>query len=106
MIGNKIADKITKKSQQLIQKLIHKQNIYIYIYIYIYILPLYPDQKQKINNDLRLVSVIIMEYQKINLLDNTATTKFWTKNLVEIYDDSRGIYNTTSQITFKAFKSF
>ena len=102
MIGNKIADKITKKSQQLIQKLIHKQNIYIYIYI----LPLYPDQKQKINNDLRLVSVIIMEYQKINLLDNTATTKFWTKNLVEIYDDSRGIYNTTSQITFKAFKSF
>ena len=45
-----------------------------------------------------------MEYQKIiNLLDNTPnqTTKFRTKNWVEINDDSRGTYNTNSQIKFK-----
>ena len=38
-----------------------------------------------------------MEYQKIiHLLDNTTnpTTKFRTKNWVEINDDSRGTYNT------------
>ena len=45
-----------------------------------------------------------MEYQKIiNLLDNTPNqpTKFRTKNWVEINDDSRGTYNTNSQIKFK-----
>ena len=45
-----------------------------------------------------------MEYQKmINLLDNTPNqpTKFGTKNWVEINDDSRGTYNTNSQIKFK-----
>ena len=45
-----------------------------------------------------------MEYQKIiNLLDNTPNqpTKFRTKNWVEINDESRGTYNTNSQITFK-----
>ena len=45
-----------------------------------------------------------MEYQKIiNLLDNkpNQTTKFRTKNWVEINDDSRGTYNTNSQIKFK-----
>ena len=42
-----------------------------------------------------------MEYQKIiNLLQNTPNqpTKFRAKNLVEIIDDSRGTYNTNSQI--------
>ena len=41
-----------------------------------------------------------MEYQKINLLENTPNqpTKFRTKNWVEINDDSRGTYNTNSQI--------
>ena len=42
-----------------------------------------------------------MEYQKlINLLDNTANqpTKFVTKNWLEINDESRGTYNTNSQI--------
>ena len=46
-----------------------------------------------------------MEYQKIiNLLDNTPNqpTKFRTKTWVEINDDSRGTYNTNSQIKFKA----
>ena len=39
----------------------------------------------------------------INLLDNTPNqpTKFRTKNWVEINDDSRGTYNTNSQIKFK-----
>ena len=40
-----------------------------------------------------------MEYQKIiNLIDNTPNkpTKFRTKNLVEINDDSRGTCNTNS----------
>ena len=45
-----------------------------------------------------------MEHQNIiNLLGNTAnqSTKFRTKNWVEINDDSRGTYNTNSQIKFK-----
>ena len=50
-----------------------------------------------------------MEYQKItNLLDNDITlnasnrlSKFKTKNLVEINDESRGLYNVNSQIKFK-----
>ena len=45
-----------------------------------------------------------MEYQNIiNFLDNTPNqpTKFRTKNWVEINDDSRGIYNTNSQIKIK-----
>ena len=45
-----------------------------------------------------------MEYQKIiNLLDNTPDqpTKFRTKHLVEINDDSRGTWHVSSQIKFK-----
>ena len=45
-----------------------------------------------------------MKYQKlINLLDITPNqpTKFRTKNLLEINDDSREMYNTNSQIKFK-----
>ena len=45
-----------------------------------------------------------MEYQKIiNLLDNTPNqpSKFRTRKWVEINDDSRGRYNTNSQIKFK-----
>ena len=47
---------------------------------------------------------IIIEYQKIiNLLVNTPNqpTNFRTKNWVEINDESRGTYNTNSQIRFK-----
>ena len=46
-----------------------------------------------------------MEYQKImNLLDNTPnqTSKFRTKNWVEINDTTRGTYNKNNQIKFKA----
>ena len=46
-----------------------------------------------------------MEYQKIiNLLDSTLNqpSKFRTKNWFEINDDSRGTYNTNSQIKFNA----
>ena len=44
-----------------------------------------------------------MEYQKINLLDNTPDqpSKFRTKNWVGIIDDSRGA-STNSQIKSKA----
>ena len=45
-----------------------------------------------------------MGYRKIiNLLDKKPNqpTKFRTKNWVEINDDSRGTYNTNSQIKFK-----
>ena len=45
-----------------------------------------------------------MEYQKIiNLLDNTSNqpSKFRAKNWVEIDDDSRGTFNTNSQLKFK-----
>ena len=45
-----------------------------------------------------------MEYQKIiNLLDNTPNqlSKFRTKNWTEINDQSRGVYNTNSDIRFK-----
>ena len=45
-----------------------------------------------------------MEYQKIiNLLDNASNqlSKFRTKNWIEINDQSRGTYNTNSDIRFK-----
>ena len=45
-----------------------------------------------------------MEYQKIaNLIDDTPNepSKFRTRNLVEINDESRGTYNVNSQIKFK-----
>ena len=45
-----------------------------------------------------------MEHQKIiNLLDNTPNqpTQLRTKNWVEIYDESRGTYNTNIQIRFE-----
>ena len=45
-----------------------------------------------------------MEYQKIiNLLENTPNqpTKFRTKNWAETNNDSRGTYNTNSQVEFK-----
>ena len=46
-----------------------------------------------------------MEYQKIaNLIDDTPNqpSKFRTRNLVEINDESRGAYNVNSQIKFKS----
>ena len=45
-----------------------------------------------------------MEYQNIiNLQDNASNqpSKFRTKNWIEIYDQSRGVYNTNSNIRFK-----
>ena len=46
-----------------------------------------------------------MEYQKIaNLIDDDASnqpSKFRTRNLVEINDESRGVYNVNNQIKFK-----
>ena len=61
-----------------------------------------PEERPKIIDNLRSVyNSIIMEYQKIiNLLNKTPNqpTKFRTKNWVEINNDSRGTYNTNSQI--------
>ena len=66
--------------------------------------------KAKLKKDRKLLMIwdyynsVIMEYQKIiNLLDNTPkqSTKFMTKNWVEINDNARGTYNTSSQIKFK-----
>ena len=45
-----------------------------------------------------------MKYHKIaNLLDDASnqSSKFKTKNWVEINDESRGTYNVNSQIKFK-----
>ena len=45
-----------------------------------------------------------MEYQKItDLLGNASnqSSKFKTKNWVEMNDESRGVYNANSQIKFK-----
>ena len=45
-----------------------------------------------------------MEYQKIaNLMDDASnhSSKFRTKNWVEINDESRGTYNVNSQVKFK-----
>ena len=45
-----------------------------------------------------------MEYQKIaNLIDDASnqSSKFRTKNWVEINEESRGTYNVKSQIKFK-----
>ena len=45
-----------------------------------------------------------MKYEKIiSLLDSTANqpSKFKTKNLVEVNDNSHGVYDTSSQIEFK-----
>ena len=49
-----------------------------------------------------------MEYQKIaNLIDDASNqpSKFRTRNLVEINDESRGAYNVDSQIKFKTTMS-
>ena len=46
-----------------------------------------------------------MKYQKIiNYLDNSSNqlSKFRTKNSIEINDQSRGVYNTNSDIRFKS----
>ena len=45
-----------------------------------------------------------MKYEKIiSLLDSTPNqpSKFKTKNLIEVNDNSHGVYDTSSQIEFK-----
>ena len=66
-----------------------------------------PEERQKNywQSDIKYNS-IIMEYQKINLLDNTPNqpSKFKTKNRVGwvgINDEAGGTYNTNSQIRFE-----
>ena len=46
---------------------------------------------------------MIMEYQKINFLENTLNqpSNYRTKNWIEVDDDLRGTYNTNSQMKLK-----
>ena len=85
-----------------------KKDIYIYIYIYIYLYIYNQKEDQKLLMIWDWNNSIIVEYQKIlNLLDNTLNqpSKVMTKNWVETNANSRGIYNTDSQINFKTVRS-
>ena len=66
----------------------------------------YLQKKDKeLSMNLHQYNAMIMEYQKtMNILDNTSNqlTKFRTKKMVEINDNARATYNTSSQITFKS----
>ena len=102
LIGNKIADKITKvwkTSQQNNSETVKKEHDKI--------LPkeryTFREERQKKSMILDWYNSIIMEYHKIlNLLDNTPNqpSKFKTRNCVEI-KDSQGAYTTNSQMKFK-----
>ena len=100
LIGNKIADKITnisKKSSKELQN--NEANDESETSKKRYILP-----EKKTTNYWWIKANIMMEYKKImNFLDNASdqSSKFKTKNLVEINDDSRRTYNTNKQIKFK-----
>ena len=86
VIGNKIADKITRVSKTLPKNNLeaNKEEILRERYISL-------ELRDKIIDDLRLILYnIIMEYQKtINLLDDTTNHpfKFRTRNWVEISDE-------------------
>ena len=65
---------------------------------------MFPEERQKIIDNLR--SIIIVWYRiskNNNFLDNTPnqSTKYRTKNWIEINDASKGANNTNSQIKFK-----
>ena len=63
-----------------------------------------PEKRQQIIDELRLVQQYIMKYQKlINLLDNASnqSSKFRTKNCVEINEVGHGKYNKNTQIKLK-----
>ena len=108
LIGNEIAERVTKASKASPQdnSVTNKEEnigfdreIYRERYIS-------PEQRQKIIDDLKLIcsNNIIMEYQKIiNLLGNTQNeeSKFRTRSWVEINDESRGTYNASNQIKLK-----
>ena len=62
---------------------------------------------QKKDRNLLIIQDQLKQYnngisKRINLLDNTPNqpTEFRIKNWVELNDDSRGTYNTNSQIIF------
>ena len=93
MIGNKIAVKISKIPPQKNtdsganeEETLRERHIS-------------PEKRQEIINYLKLIqlyNIIIMKYQKvIKLLDDTTnqTSKFRTKNWVEMNDESRVMYN-------------
>ena len=101
LIGNKSADKITSISKKSLKER-HSQNkdeIEI------------PKERnisqKKTTNYSRIKTstiIIMIEFQKlINVPDNTLNemSKFTTKNHTEIKDQSKGVYNTNSDIRFK-----
>ena len=64
----------------------------------------YLQKKDKLLMNSDWYNNIILKYQKIaNLLDNTSneSSKFRTKNQVEINDESRGTCSVNRQIDFK-----
>ena len=98
MIGNKIADRITKFSKTIPQynsktvAIEHDKEIPKERYIS-------PEKRQKIIDDLRLIWKYNNGISKmINLLDNTPNqpSKHRTRNWVEINDDPRRKYNKNS----------
>ena len=105
LIGNKTANgirevsKISPRNSSKIAEIEHDKKIPKERYIS-------PEERHKIIHDLRLMLSVIIEYQKImNLLDNTPNqpSRFRTKNMLEINDNSRGTYSTNSQIKFKTW---
>ena len=98
LIGNKIADKNTKKSPKELHSKTDENELEIPKQRYTS-----PKERQKIIDELRYNN-IIMEYQKtINLLDNALNqpSKFRAKIWIEINHQSRGTYNINSDIKFK-----
>ena len=98
MIGNKIADSITKVSKTIPQNnsktvaIEHDKEIPKERYIS-------PEKRQKIIDDLRLIWKYNNGISKmINLLDNTPNqpSKHRTRNWGEINDDPRRKYNKNS----------
>ena len=67
---------------------------------------MYPEERQKFVNDLRLIYKSNDGKSKSDkLLDNTPNqpSKFKTKKWVEINGDLPGVHNTNSKIKFKTF---
>ena len=104
LICNKIADKITivsKKSSVEKSKKSHSEDeLEVPKKRY-----RYAEERQQIIDKLGQYNNMIMKYQKItSLLDNASnqSSKFRTKNQVEINDESKVGYTTGSDINFKA----
>ena len=82
LIGNKIADKITKIQRTEAQHILEK----------------FSNETANIEHDKRISKE---RYIYISFYKTNQASKFRTKNRVKVNDDWRGTYNTNSQIKFK-----